>query len=88
LREVVKAGKSGATFAVFGPIFEKKDAPESRSLELGPLQQSVQHKIPVFALGGINIENAPLCINAGAAGIAAIRLFQQNHIAEVVRRLR
>jgi thiamine-phosphate pyrophosphorylase len=88
LLEVVKAGNSGATFAVFGPIFEKKDAPETRPVELGPLQQSVQHKIPVFALGGINIENAPSCINAGAAGVAAIRLFQGNDIAEVVRRLR
>jgi thiamine-phosphate pyrophosphorylase len=88
LSEVMKAGKSGATFAVFGPIFEKKDAPETRPLELGPLQQSVQHKIPVFALGGINIENAPLCVKAGVAGIAAVRLFQENDIAEVVRRLR
>jgi len=33
-------------------------------------------KIPVLAIGGINLENARECINAGAAGVAAIRLFQ------------
>ena len=41
--------------------------------------------IPVIAIGGITLENAAACRNAGAAGIAAIRLFQQNcDIAEIV----
>jgi thiamine-phosphate pyrophosphorylase len=32
--------------------------------------------IPVIAIGGITLENARECAAAGAAGVAAIRLFQ------------
>jgi thiamine monophosphate synthase len=33
--------------------------------------------IPVLAIGGLTVERSALCLQAGAAGIAAIRLFQQ-----------
>jgi thiamine monophosphate synthase len=32
--------------------------------------------LPVIAIGGITFENAASCIHSGAAGLAAIRLFQ------------
>ena len=86
--EVARAAAEGADFAVSAPIFEKKDAPQARPAGLDGLREVCRQKIPVLALGGITIENARACLDAGAAGIAGIRLFQENDIAEVVRRLK
>jgi thiamine-phosphate pyrophosphorylase len=86
--EAAQAATNGATFAVFAPVFEKKDIPTTHPTGLAMLHKACQMEIPVLALGGITLSNANACLEAGAAGIAAIRLFQENNIAEVVRRLR
>jgi thiamine-phosphate pyrophosphorylase len=86
--EVARAAVDGADFAVFAPIFEKKDAPPLSPAGLEGLREVGRQKMPVLALGGITLENARDCFDAGAAGIAGIRLFQENDIAEVVRRLK
>ena len=86
--EVASAASEGADFAVFAPVFEKKDSPATKAAGLDQLREACQQKVPVLALGGITLENAAACIQAGAAGIAAIRLFQENDVAEVVRQLR
>ncbi|PYX95555.1 MAG: thiamine phosphate synthase [Acidobacteria bacterium] len=88
LTDVQAAQQNGADFAVFGPVFEKKDAPARGSGGLEALRQACEHKIPVLALGGVSLDNAAACVEAGAAGIAAIRLFQQNDVDRVVERLR
>jgi len=85
--EVVQAAANGATFAVFAPVFEKKDSPATPPNGLAMLAQACRANIPVLALGGITLANARSCLEAGAAGIAAIRLFQENDIAEAVRTL-
>jgi len=85
--EVVQAAAHGANLAVFAPVFEKKDIPGAQPAGLTALRQACQAKIPVLALGGITLANARSCLTAGAAGIAAIRLFQENDIAEIVHRL-
>jgi thiamine-phosphate pyrophosphorylase len=86
--EVADAAARGADFALFGPIFEKKAAPDTRPVGLDALRQACRQKIPVLALGGITTENAGICIREGVAGIAGIRLFQENKIGKAVRELR
>jgi thiamine-phosphate pyrophosphorylase len=88
LREVNQAAANAASFAVFAPVFEKKVLPGARITGLEALRQACRAKIPVLALGGVTLLNAESCLQAGAAGIAAIRLFQENDIAAVVRKLR
>jgi thiamine-phosphate pyrophosphorylase len=87
-REVSQATVNRATIAIFAPVFEKKDAPGTHAAGLNALGEACRAKIPVLALGGITLHNAESCIRAGAAGIAAIRLFQENNVSSIVRKLR
>jgi thiamine-phosphate pyrophosphorylase len=86
--EVACAASHGADFVVFAPVFEKKDMPQASPAGIEALRDASRHRIPVLALGGVNLENARFCIEAGAAGIAGIRLFQERKIAETVKLLR
>jgi thiamine-phosphate pyrophosphorylase len=85
--EVAEAASNQATLAVFGPVFEKQNAPVTAA-GLEGLTKACRAKVPVLGLGGVTLQNARSCIEAGAAGIAAIRLFQENDIATIVRQLR
>ena len=72
------AAVSGAHYIFFGPVFatpSKAAFGAPQGLErLAEACRAVT--IPVLAIGGVTLQNAASCLNAGAAGIAAIRLFQ------------
>jgi thiamine-phosphate pyrophosphorylase len=76
--EAREAEATGADYALFGPVF----APLSKTSDLSPrgiegLREAARSvRIPVLALGGITRENAQACVNAGAAGVAGISMFQ------------
>jgi thiamine-phosphate pyrophosphorylase len=78
LEEARAAEQDGADYTLFGPVF----APLSKSADLPPrglvrlAEVARAVRIPVLALGGITRENASECTSAGAAGVAAISLFQ------------
>jgi thiamine-phosphate pyrophosphorylase len=83
--EVKRAAEEGADFAVFGPVFEKGIAiPQG----LDRLSEACRYPISVLALGGITLSNAKSCTAAGADGVAAIRLFQENDVLQIVAALR
>ena len=79
LDEVRAAEREGADFVVYGPIFNPLSKTISSPLKgLDSLREACHAvQLPVYALGGIDTANAPLCIKAGAAGIAGITLFQR-----------
>jgi thiamine-phosphate pyrophosphorylase len=69
---------TGASLLLFSPVFEKgSDEQTVRGQGLAALRGAAEiaHPVPVFALGGVSEKNAAACVQAGAAGIAAIRLF-------------
>ncbi|HEY6445461.1 MAG TPA: thiamine phosphate synthase [Acidobacteriaceae bacterium] len=68
---------AGASLLLFSPVFEKVTEPARRGQGLTALRAAVDaaKPIPVFALGGVTEKNAAACVQAGAAGVAAIRLF-------------
>jgi thiamine-phosphate pyrophosphorylase len=86
--DVTVAEQAGADFVVFGPVFAKKDESSAKPVGLEALRAVCRHKIPVLALGGVTLENAARCLDEGARGIAAIRLFQAGDLAAAVRALR
>lgn len=86
--DVQLAEGEDADFAVLAPIFEKAGTAVKG---IGPdvLRKACnESRLPVLALGGVNIDNARACLDAGVAGIAGIRLFQLGDVAETVKRLR
>jgi len=79
LEEVRRAIDAGADYAFFGPVFPTPSKVRfGPSLGLGALEEVCRSvSIPILAIGGVTRENLAQCVNAGAAGAAAIRMFQE-----------
>ena len=91
VQSAAKAADDGADYIFFGPVFatpSKASFGAPQGLErLAEVCRTVS--IPVLAIGGITLDNASDCFAAGAAGIAAIRLFQDaENLGSVVSDLR
>jgi thiamine-phosphate pyrophosphorylase len=79
LEAAEQAAADGADYLFFGPVFatpsKQAFGPPQGLLRLERVCRAVS--LPVLAIGGITPQNAGACLHAGAAGVAAIRLFQQ-----------
>jgi thiamine-phosphate pyrophosphorylase len=76
VEEAIQAERDGVDYIIFGPVFE---TPGKTAVGIDALRRvAASVRIPVLAIGGIDEQNTPLVLAAGAAGIAAIRMFQRN----------
>jgi len=77
LDDAISAEKSGAHFVTVGPVFStpsKEGILDPIGIE-GLNNVCARCRIPVIALGGIGPESIAAVVQAGAYGIAGIRLF-------------
>ena len=77
-KEAVEAQKMGAAYIIYGHIFAtdcKKGVPPRGLAMLRSICGSVS--VPVYAIGGINEENAWQCIDAGAYGVCMMSKYME-----------
>ena len=72
-----RAEIEGADFVIFGPVWQSASHPDLQAVGIEALSSVAQAlRIPVIAIGGLTEDRIPQCHAAGAAGYAAIRLFE------------
>jgi thiamine-phosphate pyrophosphorylase len=82
IEDIVRHRHERISAFLFGPVFEKVDGGEKLNVDatgLDLLHQAclAAAPVPVLALGGVTAENTAECLQAGAGGIAGIRLFKK-----------
>ncbi|HEY9018842.1 thiamine phosphate synthase, partial [Thiomicrospira sp.] len=74
----------GANYVAFGRFFDSKTKPHAPPADLVTLTQArKQLQLPIVAIGGIDKNNAPGLLQAGADSVAVIQgLFAQTNIRQ------
>ncbi len=67
-----EAAQAGADYVAFGSMFPSRTKPDTVSAPLEILGQARRFGLPVVAIGGITLENAPQLIKAGADMLAVV----------------
>ena len=91
VEDVIEAESAGADYTLLGPIFATPSKLRyGAPLGLDKLREAAGRvKVPVLALGGITVDRVKPCLEAGAAGVAGISIFQTcDSLEERVRDLR
>lgn len=74
LSEALEAQEQGADYIGVGPIFPTPTKPDYPAVGLQLIREvKPRLKIPWVAIGGIDLENLPLVLSAGATRVAVVR---------------
>jgi thiamine-phosphate pyrophosphorylase len=88
LEAALRAEQKGADLVVFGPVFATPGK-EERATGLSQLVVVVEHlRVPVHAVGGMDVSRVAEVAAAGARGVAAIRLFIDTPVGKLARVVR
>jgi thiamine-phosphate pyrophosphorylase len=69
----IQAEQAGASYAAFGACFSSDTKPNAVNAPLSIFAEAKQKiRIPLVAIGGITLENAPQVIQAGASAVAVV----------------
>jgi thiamine-phosphate pyrophosphorylase len=81
------ATAAGATYVAFGGFFPSKVKPGTAHIPVELLHEAKRVlKVPVVAIGGITLDNAPALLTAGADSVAVITaLFEASDIRRAAR---
>ena len=92
LAEARAACAGGADFVVFGPVFEtasKRVYGEPQGLNKLSEVTGELGECPVLAIGGVTVEHVAECFEAGARGVAAISMLNDEaNMSSIVRAIR
>jgi thiamine-phosphate pyrophosphorylase len=73
----IEAERDGADFVIFGPVWSSASHPHGAAAGVRALAAvAAAVGIPVLAIGGVTRQRVRECMEAGAAGYAAIGLFR------------
>lgn len=88
LESAMEAQRAGVDYVAFGGFFPSTIKPSTIRAPLGLLGEAKQQlSVPVVAIGGITLDNAPHLVAAGADGVAVISaLFEGADIQHTARR--
>lgn len=87
LEQAIKAERDGADYIGFGPVFRTitKDAGEPKGTDM-LREVKTKVKIPVVAIGGINLKNISSVLSTGIDAVAVASAILAGDIEENVRR--
>lgn len=77
LEGAIAAERDGADYVIYGPIWASASHPGVTPVGIDALAEVARSvRIPVLAIGGVTPKRIAECHRAGAAGYAAIRMFE------------
>jgi thiamine-phosphate pyrophosphorylase len=80
LEQARAAQREGADYIGFGPIFATPTKPDYAPIGLGDIRQvHAEVSVPIFCIGGINIDNLQSVIDSGAKRVVMVSALLKAH---------